>query len=458
MTACGTGSEGGTGTAPAVTYAMDRVATGQLTNTLVLEFPEDTGYEFRISGEGLTSDTAFNAYLPLQSRVDLSYTGEGEHSVELEIFQQNRTPYLTDTLTWTFSTEIPEAPIVSFSELATNDAAVSMLIAGNRSPLSTEIWVEGDLAGPHADGGFWDALSESNIYLLTVTSADGVKNMNVKLRNIYGNESGTVAASIEKKSVGPTNCAAAIAGAGSNSRHLELELTASNNGPLFYNVFGDVDQIEDFKAFTSGDIVPVDISAGSGEKTITIQIRDAASNYCPEIEHTFTLSGEYVTQNMTIDGDPIWTDDATVELTIQYDHLPSVEPIQMKLTGDLMGVNAGVWVPYATSATVTLMPGSGERRIFVQFRDNTLVETFLVMDKVFKEPSIDLVDIGSPFYNVIIDRIIGMTHATITGCNETYNQVTYQAAFVCEPAAANVAVLYTFTDGTTVSRSIPVPP
>lgn len=451
---CGPGTEGETGTAPTVTYAMDRSATGQTTNSLLLEYPEDTGYEFRLSGEGLTSDTPFDTYLPMQARIDVTYSGEGEHSVDLEIFQQNRTPYLADTLTWTYSTIVPDAPIVSFSEDATNDASVSMLIAGNRSPDANEIWVEGDLAGRHAGGGFWDTLPDSNIYILQVTSDDGLKTMSVKLRNIYGNESTSVAAEILKKSVGPTDCTAAISGAGSNSRTIQLELAATNDGPLYYNVYGDVEDIEDFKPFTSGEVVPVTIESGSGQKTITVQIRDQASNYCDDIVQTFTLDGEYLEQTLAIDGDPIWTDGATVDLTLKYDHLPSAEPIEMKITGGVTGAGANTWVPYQEHVTVTLMPGSGERKIFVQFRDNTQTETFLVMDKVFKSPSISLVDIGPPFYNVIIDRITGMTTATITGCNETYNNVTYQAAYVCEPNAANVVVLYNFSDGTSVSKSV----
>lgn len=453
FTACGPSSGGAPGSAPNITYAMDRLTTGSTTNTLVLNYPEDTGYEIRLSGDGLTSDAAFGEYLPMQRRIELSYSGEGEHSVQLEVFQQNRTPYLTDTLTWTFSTEVPDAPIVSFSELATSDANVSMLIAGNRAADANEIWVEGDLAGTHAAGGYWDALPDSNIYLLQVTPEDGMKAMTVKLRNIYGNESAVVAAEILKKSQGPTACTAAMSGSGSNSRTIQLELAATDVGQLYYNVFGDVEDVEDFKPFSSGDIVPVTISAGSGAKTITVQIRDEANNYCDDIAHTLTLSGEYLEQTLAIDGDPIWTDGTTADLTLTYDHLPSQEPIEMKVTGGVMGADVNTWIPFAAHKTVTLMPGSGYRKIFVQFRDNTLTETFLMMAKVFKGPSITLVDAGAPFYDVIIDKITGMTSATITGCMETYNAVPWQAAFTCQPTGANVVVLYNFSDGTSVSKS-----
>ena len=49
---CGPGTESETGTAPIVIYAMDRESTGSTTNSLILEYPEDTGYDHTIEQVG----------------------------------------------------------------------------------------------------------------------------------------------------------------------------------------------------------------------------------------------------------------------------------------------------------------------------------------------------------------------------------------------------------------------
>src|SRR5436190_377483 len=95
---------GGIGSsAPDLTLQMERQATGLTTNALLLDFPEDTGYLFKIAATELSSTTVFDEFLPMQARVDLAYTTEGKHSVEVAIEQANGTPYITETLSWTYS-------------------------------------------------------------------------------------------------------------------------------------------------------------------------------------------------------------------------------------------------------------------------------------------------------------------------------------------------------------------
>lgn len=452
LTACGADSQ--PSTAPFITYQMEDSAVGTTANALLFDYPEGSEYLFRLSTEdAVTSDVDMDTLLPVQERVEFSFATVGTYTVGLEIFRKNGTPYLTDTQSWAYSTEIPDPPIVSFSEIATNDVNVSLLIAGNRKANTNEIWVEGDLGGKHAAGGIWDTLPDSNIYLVQVTPEDGMKTMTVKLRNIYGNESASVEASILKKSVGPTACRAEMSGHGSASRTIDLQLFATNDGPLYYQVVGDVDFVTEFTVFESGDTVSVRLNEGTGLKHVTVKIRDAASNYCEDIEHVVNLSGDYVGQDIEIAGKPLWTDAATVDLNIRYDHFPSDEPIEMKITGDITDSFKSHWIPYDADVTATLSAGSGEKKIFAQFRNKDLQETFMVVAKVYAKPFIELEDAGAPFKDVIISKITGTTHVTITGCNETYDAVAYQAAYTCEPNAAQVSVLYTFDDGTSVTKS-----
>lgn len=438
--------------APSLTYSMERDATGITTNALLLDYPTGTGYQFKISATGLTSDTEFDVFLPMQPRVEFYYTSLGTQIIDLEIQQANGTPYIADTLTWVYSTYTPMAPIVSFSELATSDADVTMLIASSREPETREIWVEGDLNGSQS-AGFWADLPDSGLYPLKVSADDGLKTMSVKLRNIYGNESEAVIASILRKSNGPTNCTAEFEGGGTASRLIELKLSAVNNGPLYYNVYGDVDTTSELRPFTSGDSVQVKLTSGEGEKKLTIRIQDAAGNRCEDIKETLTLSAGYVTNQLSIEGEPLWTNDASVNLLLRYDHFANQEPIEMKITGDVHGSNINTWLPFAAAMEVDLMPGSGERKIYVQYRDKTLAPTFLVLVRVYHEPKVTLEAVSAGVVDIVTSKIRGTDHITITGCAEIYTEHAYQSVFPCTYNAATVDVNYLFADGTSLVLS-----
>lgn len=449
----GCGSAGGGSDAPTFSYSLEREATGSTINALIMELPDDSNYTYSIFGKDFDSDVVMDEKLPLTERTTFTYTAEGEYNVVLDVFQHDGTPFLSDTLSWTYSTTIPEDPIISFSEIATPDTAITMQIADSRLVDTTDIWVEGSgLAGANATG-FWDTLSESGLYPLTTTAPDGVKNMRVKLRNIYGNESSFVDASIVKKSVGPTDCLAEISTAISSTTAIFLKLQATNDGPLYYAVYGDVDEVEDFRTFSNGSQVQVQLTAGTGDKVITVHIKDAANNTCDPIQHTISVQNGHVVQSMVLNGEPIWTNTTSQTLDINYDHFPSEEPIEMKITGDVTGANAKIWIPYSTSQSIELTPGDGQKTLFVQFRDVEGDESFLVSARVFLNPGMSLNDAGGGNENVVVDNVIGLNHITITGCVETYNQVDYASSYFCTPAAATIDVLYTFDDDTTVSLS-----
>lgn len=435
------------------TYALARTFTGEAANSLILSYPEGTGYQFIITGDGFSADVDLDTWLPLQERVSLSYPLEGRYTLDFALAQADGTLFLSDSLSWTYSTGSPLAPIVSFTENATADTAVTMTIAGTRDLDTNEILVEGDVSGSHAAGGYWDSLSPSGLYVLNVSAEDGIKTMTVKLRNIYGNESPATTVSILKKSTPPSNCRVDLAGAGAASSTIKAQIFASNNGPLFYNVYGDVKTVTNFTQFSSGDFVDVDLSGGAGEKNLTFAIADLAGNQCSTIDKTVNLESGYDALALSIVGQPYWTNANIVNLAIRYDHFPSAEPVEMKLTGNITGDNVETWIPYQTTLPVQLMPTAGDKRIYVQFRDNTLTETFLVSTRIFLQPALSITTAQNGSKNIIISRIIGATGHTITGCQESYQNVAYSSAYACTPTAATAQLTYYFSDAEPLTLS-----
>lgn len=427
-------------------YALARTFTGEAANTLLLNYPEESSYQFMIKGDGFSADVTLDAWLPLQNRITLSYPLEGRYALDFALAQADGTLFLSDNLSWTYSTNSPLAPIVAFTEKATSDSAVTMTIAGTRDLETNEILVEGDLSGPHAAGGYWDSLSLSGLYVFNVTPDDGLKTMTVKLRNIYGNESPATTTSILKKSNAPTNCRVDLAGSGAASTTIQAQIFATNNGPLFFNVFGDVKEVSEFRTFNSGDFVNVEVSGGAGTKKLSFVIADIAGNQCSPIEKNVTVMSGYDELELAVTDQRYWTNSSNVNLSIRYDHFPSAEPIEMKLTGHITGQNVDTWIPYETSLSVELMPTAGDKRIYAQFRDKTLTETYLVSTRIYLQPAVTIATGQNGGRIIQISRIIGATGHSISGCQEVYQNVAYNSAYSCTPAASSVQVSYYFPD------------
>jgi len=442
------GNAGGTrlSTAPELLYQLDSENTGLTENSLRFNIPDTRGYRFKISGEGFNSNIEKDTLYDPTSDVELTYTQEGEYTLNLQIVQQDDTPYLAEDLTWVYSTVAPDAPIVSFSEIATADTAITMQIADSRKLETKEIWIEGDLVSSPA--GQWLSISESGLVTLTTTSADGLKEFKVKLRNIYGNESEYTEASIVKKSVGPTNCSAELPSLFSSSTSVSIKMSAENEGAMYYAVYGDVATISDYRLFTNGSLVPTITSLGVGKKNLTVRMRDAANSPCPDINLEVTIQNGHTALALAIEDEPYWTNSTAHDLLLNYDHYPSERPIEMKISGNVSGVNTGDWIDYSASVSINLTAASGLKTVFAQFRDAEGDESFLVSAQVILNPSVGITDSGG-------DKLIAVTNSkgvssfTILGCSQSYVEVAYQSSFTCTPTAANADVTYIFKDDST---------
>lgn len=449
----GSGANSFSSTAPELSYSLDDSNTGGKSNALIFDLVDESEYQFKINGTNFDADIDFDEVLPLRARTELTYTSEGSYSLDLEIYQHDGTPYLADTLDWTYSTDIPEVPIISFSEEATSDAIVMLQVSDARGPDTTEIWVEGDLAS--GGEGTWRGISQSGLVTLVVSDGDGVKSFSVKVRNKYGNESDYTDISILRTSDRPTSCNAEIKSTTSSTTSFQLKLSAVSDVDVFYAVYGDVKQIFDFRRFTHGSVVDVEVPSSVGVKNFKVQIRNAAGIFCAtDFLHEITFEGGHTEAVVTMEDSPLWTLDVAQSLNIRFDHFPSDEPLEMKITGNVTGGDTKKWVDYDTTFDFDLVDSPGAKSVFVQFRDASGNESYLVSAATFLDPYVSITDPGGGQKNVIVNAIDGLSSVTIVGCSETFTQVDYETSYLCTPTAANADVTYYFDDGTSTTASV----
>lgn len=431
-----------------ISYKLERDATNNGENAILLQFPKDSGYLVRVSGGDFTSSIPKDRLLPVQDRIEIRAEGLGKFAVNLVFALSDKTEFLEDTLVWEYGYEVPPEPIVSFSEEASNDEHVSLLVSSSRGPSVDEIWVEGDVK----PGASWSTIPSSGKVPIVLSDGDGTKSLRVKLRNRFGNVSPALDMAILRKSLGPQNCSAEPVAEKISGSQFRMRLRASNEGPLYYRVLGDIDQTQPFKEFAGDAVEEIALSPGAGAKTLTVTIRDVAENYCPPLTLNVTVDPEYLPYSVTIDHPRLWIDSYDISVSIRYDSFES-ENIEMFIDG---GVDPGPytfqWIPYRKDLDLKLSPFEGNRFVFVHFRvGGELAEK--VNDAIYLKPYVRISGTGAK-RSLRLSSMLGIAAVSIEGCQEAYDRVEFAETLPCTPIADDIEVEYEMVDGSRLIRSV----
>jgi hypothetical protein len=445
LNACGSGANSGL-----IKYYLDREATATTSNILHFEIQGDFTPSFSISGTGFTADIPLNTRVESRPMTQLTADQFGEVSITLTLYQENGKAYLEDSLVWKSSPEVPPAPEPYFSEDASADAYVYLVLPSDRGRHVKEVWVAGDLETSMSAGQYYEIPGDDQV-LLQLSEGDGLKHLRVKYRNIFGTDGPEIESSIVRKSQPPTQCQATPIAYSTASGSVRVRIEAVNEGPLAFRVEGAVESLKSYRSFEDSTEELVVLSPGEGSKKLTVKIRDAAGNTCDDIPLTITYDPSYVPGSVSFQSQSLWTDDPNQIILPRFDYLPG-DNVSMYISGNVVATDSTFqWMPYAESANVTLSPSSGTRHVIVQYRkDETLMAE--VTASIFLKPYVQINGSGATV-DVIPSNIIGAETLTVTGCVQSYVQVAYASSYQCTKAAAEATITYHLSDGSTVTRS-----
>lgn len=437
-----------------ISYQLARTATNKLTNTLSLNIPATSNYTFSIDGEDFDADIEKKKPLPPQALITFTYTSIATYDLQLRVYQSDGTVLIKDQLQWQYSDEVPPEPDVEFSEEATNDEKVDIWTSNKRGKYTREIWVEGDVID--SEKRFHEIPDTGSVPII-LTDGDGIKNLTVHYRNIFGTEGSSVEMSILKKSVGPTNCSISSNTLVTATGVVKFEVSATNDGPLYYAAIGDVVGNGTFTKFTSLKTFDATLLGTDGAPNhVTVKLRDIAGNFCPEKSFDLTYDPNHEAQNIKIKDDALWTDNSVVTVLPHADYLPS-DTVEMYIYGEVVSDSHTMqWLPYSSSTTVQLNPVDGNRYVKVKYRINGTTGDEKSVP-IFLKPFIRLQGASSP-YTLVPSEFAALSSMTITGCSETYNQVAFSSSLSCTPNAATITATYALPDGTSIQRSMTAPP
>jgi len=202
--------------------------------------------------------------------------------------------------------------------------------------------------------------------LATLLAGDGAKTMSVKFVDATGSVSSIFSAPITLDTVAPSGTITINGGAAlSASSLVQLALSATDNNAVA-SMQLSYDGINYFAAVPYAASATLRLFPGDGERTVSVRFIDAAGNVSAVASDSITVSSVPPTGSIVINAGAALTNSATVTLTLSGTGSAGAVS-EMQFSKD--GVSYFPFEPYATTRVVTLLPGDGERFIYVRFRD-----------------------------------------------------------------------------------------
>lgn len=434
-----------------ISYYLERTATNLPFNTLVTKVADDLKYKFSLSGQGINAEIPLNEITELRDRTMISTPSVGKYTLLLTIHQfDDEVPIIKESLSWEYSTEPPPIPTIFFSEPATSDENVIILVPSAKGENTKEIWVEGDLESISAKGQWYD-IPETGQVPIKVSEGDGVKSFKLKYRNIFGTEGEESDAEILRKSTPPQGCKAVPFANTLATSTLPLNVYGTDELGVWFKVTGDVAVEKDYIRFDDFVKTSVTLSSSTGNKNITVKIKDIAGNHCDDINLSIVVDPNHSLAGVSIKDGLIWTDTPSLTILPRYDHFEE-DAYEMYIEGGVVDDdNTFKWLPFTTEVPVTLSPSSGTRHIIVRYR-HLGVEVAEVSVPIFLRPYI-LVSGGHAVVNITPAEIIGTKSITVVGCQERYDNIQFDDSISCTKDGSEVSVTWHLSDETSITRS-----
>lgn len=137
------------------------------------------------------------------------------------------------------------------------------------------------------------------------------------------------------------------------------------------------------------------LTSGDGTKTVYVKFKDAAGNVSEIYSDTIILDTTPPTGSISIMNDATYTDSCSLTLNLSASDRPSSGISQMTISNSSSFEGAN-WQEYVTAKSWTLLPGDGEKTVYVKFKDGAGSVSEIYSDTIILDTTPPKVAITSP--------------------------------------------------------------
>ena len=427
-----------------ITYYLE--FPGTHSGDLKLVFEGDNPSHFFIKLEnpsaGLSFDQPTNLMIPIpHGGIKALATQGGDNTFDFTLYNADGGVLSKENIAFDYDKVIPDAPPLAFSEKATKDTQVQLLVSTFRDERYKEIFLEGDVDPEYA--GRWLEINQADRVDFHVTRGEGLKTVNVKLRNTYNAITDFMPYSIYLDQTKPQNCHVELASNTVGSPQANLRISADDSLDLTYRVLGDTIEATSFKDITSGETAWVSLGKEEGVKNLQVYIGDAAQNFCDPITLEVTFDKSYEPIGLSLKNNPYYTNNQLVTIKPRIDTFDTSK-VEMFIDGGVEGEGTHEWVPFAAQKEISLKEGTGNRFIYIKYRDQG-GETVKVHTQIYLQP---FARYHAASASLALSRMVGVQSVTIKGCSESYEAIEPESSsLACQPKEDSGSVIWSFADG-----------
>lgn len=119
---------------------------------------------------------------------------------------------------------------------------------------------------------------------------------------------------------------------------------------------------------------PLSLEDGDGRHTIYAQFQDGAGNVSETTSNTIVLDTKPPEGSVVINGGAEYTN--STEVTLTFDAPDDTSGIDKMMAANDIGFSGSKWEPYVSTKKWILLPGEGEKTVYVKFKDVAGNESF----------------------------------------------------------------------------------
>jgi sugar lactone lactonase YvrE len=235
---------------------------------------------------------------------------------------------------------------------------------------ATEMRLSNSSSFPGADATFMAYATTKTGWVLS--TGDGPKNVYVQYRDSHGLLSAVFSDSTVLDTTAPASVNLYINGGATLTASVNVKLfmtfTETGSGVSQYRVATSLGGLTSATYAAYANPANYTLATGDGLKTVCIQVKDGVGNEGTGVCKTITLDSTAPTGTLLINSGAASTLKSQVTLTLAASDVTSPTGLQM-LVSNTNSCATGTWQPLQASLSWTLLPGLGNRTVYVCYRD-----------------------------------------------------------------------------------------
>lgn len=288
---------------------------------------------------------------------------------------------------------------INASNLVTNDTAVTLTINASDALSSVAEMIVSE--SNTFSGAVYEPYATSRLFNLS--SGNGTKTVYIRFKDSQGTESALFSDTIVLDNTGPTgqiliNSGSAYTGGTNVSLIISAADSFSDVSEMLLSLLSDFSGAS-YEAYSTSKAFVLDSSEGN--QTVYVKFKDSLNNESATYSDSITLDLTSPTGSVVIEGGSATT--TSQQVTLSINATDTISSVTEMIISNNVSFTSSNWETYATTKLFDIGNLSGDKTIYIKFKDITGNESGIYFDDIIKQDApVTLVPNTTPIITIPI--------------------------------------------------------